>query len=493
MLERKLGGVLEIYRKFQGADPRVTPMKIFPAVHYTMGGLWCDYERSPAGGLAVGSPRNQQTNIPGLFAIGECEYQYHGANRLGANSLVACIFSGLIVAPGVIHYVGSLSGKEAEQPSALLRSGGDATRPATTIARPAERRPQSLSRPRRVGPGDDRGGHRRPPQQGPCRGLWRRRGPRAAGPPLLALRHRQLAQPERDLRPGAGGHVPRRQGDPQGALLRDECRGAHYKPEFAIPDVGGNDTAKTRRQAEQWVDRFQENTRKWLKTTVAGLSADGQPVIRYEDVDTSLIPPRPRLYGMAGAEAGRTSLDGAAGQTEKLALQPTNHEPTTSPHSETHDRIPRPFLVRDSAAGQAGREALLAGSSGRLGAGHELHQRPGIDRRRGRRPPTAATSPPVAWECNCLEEVCGACTMLVNGRVRQACTALVDRLLAERPGRNRAAADDQISRAPRPGGGPLADVHRRWKTSRRGCPSIATWTWAPGCDSRSRTQERPTC
>ena len=41
---------------------------------------------------------------------------------------------------------------------------------------------------------------------------------------------------------------------------------------------------------------------------------------------------------------------------------------------------------------------------------------------------------PVAWECNCLEEVCGACTMLVNGRVRQACTALVDTLLAERPG-----------------------------------------------------------
>ena len=48
--------------------------------------------------------------------------------------------------------------------------------------------------------------------------------------------------------------------------------------------------------------RFEENTRKWLKTTVAGLSADGQPVLRYEDVDTSLIPPRPRLYGVAGGE-----------------------------------------------------------------------------------------------------------------------------------------------------------------------------------------------
>ena len=45
LLDRKLAGILEIYEKFQGADPRTTPMKIFPAVHYSMGGLWCDYER----------------------------------------------------------------------------------------------------------------------------------------------------------------------------------------------------------------------------------------------------------------------------------------------------------------------------------------------------------------------------------------------------------------------------------------------------------------
>src|SRR5208283_4652303 len=92
LLDRKLAGILEIYEKFQGADPRKVPMKIFPAVHYTMGGLWVDYEANGQGGLNIGSPRNQQTNVPGLYAIGECEYQYHGANRLGANSLVACIF-----------------------------------------------------------------------------------------------------------------------------------------------------------------------------------------------------------------------------------------------------------------------------------------------------------------------------------------------------------------------------------------------------------------
>ena len=103
VLDRKLGGILEIYEKFQGADPATTPMKIFPAVHYSMGGLWCDYEANAEGGLSVGSPRNQQTNVPGIFAIGECDYQFHGANRLGANSLVACLFSGLTVAPGVVH------------------------------------------------------------------------------------------------------------------------------------------------------------------------------------------------------------------------------------------------------------------------------------------------------------------------------------------------------------------------------------------------------
>ena len=117
LLDRKLAGILEIYEKFQGADPRTTAMKIFPAVHYSMGGLWCDYEADAEGGLAIGSPRNQQTNVPGVFAIGECDYQFHGANRLGANSLVACLFSGLIVAPGIVTTRTILPRPAAEQSS----------------------------------------------------------------------------------------------------------------------------------------------------------------------------------------------------------------------------------------------------------------------------------------------------------------------------------------------------------------------------------------
>jgi succinate dehydrogenase / fumarate reductase flavoprotein subunit len=69
-LDRKLGGILEIYEKFQGVDPREEPMKIFPAVHYSMGGLWVNYEANADGGLLPGSPKNQSTSVPGLYAIG---------------------------------------------------------------------------------------------------------------------------------------------------------------------------------------------------------------------------------------------------------------------------------------------------------------------------------------------------------------------------------------------------------------------------------------
>ena len=85
-------------------------------------------------------------------------------------------------------------------------------------------------------------------------------------------------------------------------LQRDECRGAHFKPDFAMPGLDAEDPAQRRRQAEQWCDRFDENSRRWLKTTIAKLSPDGEPQLSYEDVDTSLIPPRPRLYGLVGAD-----------------------------------------------------------------------------------------------------------------------------------------------------------------------------------------------
>src|SRR6186997_574923 len=100
VLTERLGAILEIYEMFVGDDPRYVPMRIFPGVHYSMGGLWVDFE--------------QRTNIPGLFAAGECDYSIHGANRLGANSLVSCVYGGFVAAPSAIEYAKNIERGETE-------------------------------------------------------------------------------------------------------------------------------------------------------------------------------------------------------------------------------------------------------------------------------------------------------------------------------------------------------------------------------------------
>ncbi|MBM3201371.1 MAG: succinate dehydrogenase flavoprotein subunit [Chlamydiae bacterium] len=102
----KLEAILDIYQKYTGEDPRIVPMKIFPAVHYTMGGLYIDWPAYDAEDRL--SRFRQMTNIKGVFAAGECEYQYHGANRLGANSLLSCIYGGLVAGAECERYMQSL-------------------------------------------------------------------------------------------------------------------------------------------------------------------------------------------------------------------------------------------------------------------------------------------------------------------------------------------------------------------------------------------------
>lgn len=303
-LERKLGGILEIYEKFQGVDPRTTPMKIFPAVHYSMGGLWCDYERTADGGLRIGSPRNQQTNVPGIYAIGECDYHYHGANRLGANSLVACIFAGLATAPGITALLDSLNGGPAsEQPSTLFGRAVNhhKARYQALLDRPADgenpyRLHQELGRIMteaatvvRHNDSLDRAYEQVEELQ--------RRAEECALSDTGSWTNQNIIFTRAliDMFPLAKTIL-------KGARLRDECRGAHFKPEYLFPAVDAPDPAERRRQAEQWCDRFAENNRRWLKSTIAELDRDGEPQITYEDVDTSLIPPRPRLYGVVGGD-----------------------------------------------------------------------------------------------------------------------------------------------------------------------------------------------
>ena len=95
VVEAKYGNLFEMYEKITGENPYKNPMKIYPAVHYTMGGVWVDY--------------NLETNIPGLFALGEANFSDHGANRLGASALMQGLADGYFVIP---YTIGQFLSKE---------------------------------------------------------------------------------------------------------------------------------------------------------------------------------------------------------------------------------------------------------------------------------------------------------------------------------------------------------------------------------------------
>jgi len=301
-LDRKLGGILEIYEKFQGVDPREEPMKIFPAVHYSMGGLWVDYEANGEGGLLPGSPRNQSTNIPGLYAIGECDYQYHGANRLGANSLLSCIFSGLFIGPGIVNWIksnkaaadlpksiyeGALSKHQARHKKLLSNASGTGENPylihqelgdimtrAATVVRYNNQLTEAYEKVSAMNERAQR-----------CSladtGNWTNQN-------VIFTKSVQ------DM-------IPVAQCILKGALMRDESRGAHFKPDFCMPSLAATDPTERRHEAEKWCDAFEENTRKYLKSSICSWNGH-EPDLTYEDVDTRLLKPRPRLYGLVGGE-----------------------------------------------------------------------------------------------------------------------------------------------------------------------------------------------
>ncbi len=88
VIEERYGNLFEMYERITGESPWTTPMKIYPAPHYSMGGLWVDYEL--------------QTTIPGLFAIGESNFSDHGANRLGASAMMQCLADGYFIVPHTV-------------------------------------------------------------------------------------------------------------------------------------------------------------------------------------------------------------------------------------------------------------------------------------------------------------------------------------------------------------------------------------------------------
>ena len=256
-LNRKLEGILEIYEKFVGDDPRDVPMKIFPGVHYTMGGMWVDF--------------NQMTNIPGIFAAGECEYQYHGANRLGANSLLSCIYGGFQSGPNALSYAKNIAAMEGD--------GGH----AAELTRQAAINSKLMNNEGTENPFK----------------LWRElgqtmtehvtvirynKGIKQADQKIVELieRFKKVNLSDKSQWANTSFAFARQLKNmlelsrvvAQGALLRDESRGAHFKPDF--PD---------------------RNDEQFLKTTKASFTGDvAGPRFEYEEVDTQFIKPRPRRY-----------------------------------------------------------------------------------------------------------------------------------------------------------------------------------------------------
>ncbi|MFD6662902.1 fumarate reductase/succinate dehydrogenase flavoprotein subunit [Micromonospora chalcea] len=107
-IEAKYGNLFEMYERITGEDPYEVPMRIYPAVHYTMGGLWVDYDL--------------QSSIPGLFVIGEANFSDHGANRLGASALMQGLADGYFVLPNTLaNYLasGALEKVDASHPEAV--------------------------------------------------------------------------------------------------------------------------------------------------------------------------------------------------------------------------------------------------------------------------------------------------------------------------------------------------------------------------------------
>lgn len=256
ILDRKLGGILEIYEKFIGVDPRKVPMEIFPAMHYTMGGMWVDY--------------NQMTNIPGLFAIGEADYQYHGANRLGANSLLSTVYAGMVAGPAAIDYIDGM--EIPETPSSVFESylKEQINLVENIYKMDGKENPYLLH---------EELGKIMTQNVTVVRD---NKNLKATDEKIQELmeRYKNVGIPDTSRWSNQAVHFTRQLKNmfelarviTLGALNRNESRGSHYKPEFPERD-----------------------DKNWLKTTKAKYTPNG-PEISYEPVDISYIEPRKRVY-----------------------------------------------------------------------------------------------------------------------------------------------------------------------------------------------------
>ena len=311
----KLGGILDIYEKFVGVDPRFTPMKIFPAVHYSMGGLWTDYtpgdynpdapkpghksgapipvDAQKGHGLTIGATNNMMTSIPGLYAFGEVNFAYHGANRLGANALLSCIFDGLCNGVSVVNYIKDVkdeapqgvfdeavrseqakhdklvastsggTGDKAYNPYQIAKELGDEMTAASTVVKTGPRLEQAIAK---------------------IDELMQRFGKVELGD-AASWTNQSLS-----FTRATGDMLKIADAILRAGLLREESRGAHFRKDFPERDDA-----------------------RFFKTSVARYNpATGKSDIEFVPVKAPLVEPRARTYGKSDTKTTTKETAAAA-------------------------------------------------------------------------------------------------------------------------------------------------------------------------------------
>ncbi|MBN2694509.1 succinate dehydrogenase (quinone) flavoprotein subunit [bacterium] len=259
-LRKRLGAIVEIYEKFAGDNPAKKPMIIYPGIHYSMGGIWIDY--------------NHMTSIPGVFAAGEADYQYHGANRLGANSLLSATFGGLYAAPKIVEYVEKLPTLSSTTSDSIFQS--------------ELKRVESLYDGYKKSAGSENV-FQIFDEMGEIMSTYvhivrTEEGLKKAEVELQKLQERYKSIGLNDKKFGnynlelqmsyhLGLMLNMARVITKGALLRKESRGSHFRRDFT-----------------------ERNDDEFLKTTKAKIGSNGEPIIEYEDVDIKYIKPRKRDY-----------------------------------------------------------------------------------------------------------------------------------------------------------------------------------------------------
>jgi len=374
-------------------------MGVFVAPNGSCGGLWVDYEADEQGEIVVDSARNHATNLAGLYAVGEAAYLYHGACRLSGNDLLARLYGARLAAWAI--------GLRLE-----TEVGGDSGTSAGLMSAALEQEQAAYQQRLK---GDDEGGDDLHTQlvKLVTSALGVRRENSALEKALKQLT--ELAQRaaliggEHSRSPAAeqavfGRHLENTlllaRAMVTAALSRDESRGVHHKADLSPPDASQRPRASLARHNDGQIELVESFT----------YGCGTRELTVTNEVDVSLLPPRPRQYGHADpippTERSKKTGVKAAKRTERQILVRVKRQDSTGARRIDEFEVPR-------VAGMTIVSLLRhIRQNPHTAAGREVE--------------------PVVWQSPCLEQTCGCCTLLVNGRVCQACSTLVDAVASKK-------------------------------------------------------------